>query len=132
MDQLGWSEPVGLLQNLGDAVKILAQGRGKTADRLGLATSALISLRAEHVPERMRGTVQRIQAFMEHRRHYGSSTIVVASPRERATFVADLLALHKACLIDVGRMWPMWDFVYPDDSVDAKRRRNNSDVRGDS
>ena len=35
------------------------------------------------------------------------------TPTERKQIVADLQALYEACLIDLGRAWPEWDFVYP-------------------
>jgi hypothetical protein len=36
-------------------------------------------------------------------------------PSERARFVGDLIALYEACLLDIGRTWPKYDFVYPED-----------------
>jgi hypothetical protein len=30
-------------------------------------------------------------------------------------FVADIIALYEACLIDIGRTWPLRDFEYPED-----------------
>ena len=52
---LGWtSDHVGTLTRLQTAVRILAEGRGKTADRLNKATYALVALRAENFPKHLR------------------------------------------------------------------------------
>ena len=42
------------LQWLQTAVRILAEGRGKTADRLNKAIYALVALRAENFPKHLR------------------------------------------------------------------------------
>jgi hypothetical protein len=41
---LGWTDPVGRLVRLQTAVRTLAEGRGKTADRLEKATYALVGM----------------------------------------------------------------------------------------
>jgi hypothetical protein len=53
--QLGWDgDHVGRLSRLQTAVRILAEGRGKTSDRLERATNALATLRPEDFPEELR------------------------------------------------------------------------------
>jgi hypothetical protein len=48
-------------------------------------------------------------------RQAGSSYFNQVKPSERVRFVNDLLALYEACLIDLGRTWPKWNFMYPND-----------------
>jgi len=117
---LGWADPVGTLDRLEAAVRTLAEGRSKTGDRWTSATSSLLHLRPDDFPDRLRKRAANVLSLR------GSTAVaVVASythfrfaemtPRERARFVGDLIALYAACLIDIGRTWPEWDFVYPAD-----------------
>jgi len=46
--------------------------------------------------------------------------------KERTHFVGDLLALYEACLIDLGRSWPMWAFMYPKDTDAASKGEKTS------
>jgi len=45
------------------------------------------------------------------------------------SFIEDLLALYEACLIDLGRTWPEWDFMYPTD-IEVKPSRSKERARG--
>ncbi len=49
--------------------------------------------------------------------------------RDRVSFIEDLLALYEACLIDLGRTWPEWDFMYPTD-IEVKPSRSKERARG--
>jgi hypothetical protein len=43
-------------------------------------------------------------------------------PKRRAQITADITAIYEACLIDIGRNWPQWDFMYPKAEVIAQKR----------
>ena len=45
------------------------------------------------------------------------------TPTQRKQFVADTTAMYEACLIDIGRTWPQWDFGYPKADVLEKPKR---------
>ena len=44
-------------------------------------------------------------------------------PSVRKQIVLDLTALYEACLIDLGRNWPEYDFMYPKGDVISKTKR---------
>ena len=60
------------------------------------------------------------------------------TPTEQHNLVADIIGLYEACLIDIGRTWPRWDFVYPQegDVAHTQKRKKNVIVerpkRGDA
>jgi hypothetical protein len=114
----GWtSDHVGTLSKLQTAVRIMAEGKGKTAERLEKATYALATLDLRNFPEHCRNRATRVLAFRGKYVFHagGSSYFKQVNPSDRVRFTADLLALYEACLIDLGRTWPMWDFMYPKD-----------------
>jgi hypothetical protein len=45
----------------------------------------------------------------------GESYFHSVKPSDKKGFITDLIALYEACLIDIGRGWPQWDFMYPKD-----------------
>ena len=118
---LGWTDPVGRLVKLQTAVRILAEGRGKTANRLEKATDALMLMQPEDFPAHIRNRASKVLSLRRNAAISGPSDETRyfdfhrLKPSERARFVGDLIALYKACLIDVGRTWPKWDFLYPED-----------------
>ena len=119
----GWGgDHVGKLLKLQTAVRILAEGRGKTADRIERATGALIGLLPQDFPERIRKRATKVLGLRgsaaAHLEDFTYFRFGDMTPNERVRFVGDLLALHEACLIDLGRSWPMWEFMYPKD-IDA-------------
>ena len=120
VDWLDWAAPVGQLEKLRTAVRVLAEGSGTWRERMDAATLALVTMRSEDFPKRLRNRAARVLSI---RRKVGSTSYVGGDyfhfeklkPKERMRFVADIIALYEACLIDIGRTWPTWDFVYPED-----------------
>lgn len=125
----GWGgDHVGKLTRLQTAVRALAEGRGKTAQRLEKATYPLVTLLERDFPEHLRN---RAKIVLELRSKYvfhagDESYFYQVKPSDRVNFAINLLALYEACLIDLGRSWPTWDFMYPADTAEEKKRR----VRG--
>lgn len=111
---------VGKFLRLQTAVKILSEGKGKTTDRLQRATYPLVTLLPRDFPEDLRSRAIRVLDLREkYVFHAGDSSYFhPVKPEDRRNFVDDLLALYEACLIDIGRSWPKWDFMYPKD-IDA-------------
>lgn len=132
--QLGWTgDHVGTLTKLQTAVRVLAEGRGTTVDRLEKVTLPLVGLRPESFPELMRKRAARVLALRGNAAaHIGNFTYFRfgdMTPTERVRFVDDLIALYEACLIDIGRTWPHWDFMYPKEKPSknpARRMRSKS------
>jgi|SRR5262249_21565233 len=125
---LGWGgNHVGKLHTLQTAVRILAEGRGKTAGRLEKATFALVGLRPEDFPPKLRKLAKKVLALRgnaaAHIYGYTQFRFYEMTVGERVRFVADLLDLHNACLIDIGRSWPQWSFMYPSGEAAKPRRR---------
>jgi hypothetical protein len=116
-DDLGWTDPVGLLQRLQNALRILAEGRGETAvRRVEAAARELAVIRLEEFPPQLRERATEVLGFLK--KHADSEIkqylrLHRLNPRDRKTFVANLMVLYEACLIDIGRTWPRWNFVYP-------------------
>jgi hypothetical protein len=116
--QLGWGgDHVGKLSRLQTAVRILAEGQGKTAERLEKATYALATLLPRDFPERLRERATKVLQLREdaadHGGNYTHFRFADMTVAQRKRFIADLIALYEACLIDLGRTWPQWDFMYP-------------------
>jgi hypothetical protein len=114
----GWGgDHVGKLLSLQTAVRHLAEGQGKTADRLQKATYALLRLFPEHFPEHLRHRATRVLEFCrKYVFHAGDESYFHPVKRgDKKRFITDLIALYEACLIDIGRGWPQWDFMYPKD-----------------
>jgi hypothetical protein len=115
---LGWgSDHVGKLKRLQAAVKHLAEGKWTTSKRLEKATSWLTGLQPAEFPQHLRNRASNVLSL---RRKYvfhmgGDSYFHAVKPSDRLKFIEDLLALYEACLIDLGRTWPDWDFMYPKD-----------------
>jgi hypothetical protein len=126
MTDHGWGgDHVGKLVRLQTAVRILAEGRGTTAERLERATYSLVTLFERDFPEHLRN---RAKVVLELRSKYvfhagDESYFHQVKPSDRVNFAINLLALYEACLIDLGRSWPTWDFMYPTgDTPKAKKR----------
>jgi hypothetical protein len=114
----GWGgDHVGKLMSLQTAIGHLAEGQGKTSDRLQKATYALVRLFPNDFPERLRNRAARVLDFrLKYVFHAGGDSYFRAvKPNDKKRFVTDLIALYEACLIDIGREWPQWDFMYPKD-----------------
>jgi hypothetical protein len=115
----GWGgDHVGTLHRLQTAVKILAEGRGeKTTDRLQKATYALVTLFPKDFPQHLRNRATLVLEFREKYVYHagGESYFHTIKPNDKKRFINDLVALYEACLIDIGRGWPQWDFMYPKD-----------------
>jgi hypothetical protein len=130
MMDIGWGgDHVGKLSKLRTAVRMLAEGRGKTAERLEKSTYALIGLRPTDFPDRIRNLANRALSLRgKYVFHAGDSSYFhYVAPGDKVRFANDLIALYEACLIDLGRTWPQWDFMYPED-IDAppKRKKGHS------
>lgn len=126
MEDFGWGgDHVGKLHSLQVAVAALAEGSGKTAERLEKATFPLIRLTPADFPEKLRKRAKNVLTlrtrYVFHAGDYSSFHRV--PPNEKKRFVRDLLALYEGCLIDMGRGWPTWDFMYPKEEEDPSRKR---------
>ena len=115
---LGWTgDHVGQLIRLQTAVTILAEGRGKTRERWERATLPLVHMRPDNFPVGLRSRAQEVLNLRgDVARQIGDYTYFAfdkLTPSRRKQFVKDLLALHNACLIDIGRTWPRWEHMYP-------------------
>jgi hypothetical protein len=122
---LDWSDPVTQLEGLRRAVRVLAEGSGKWRERMDKATEALVNMRSEDFPRRLHHRAAKVLSI--HGRVAESYTggsyfhFEALTPSEGKRLVADIIALYEACLIDIGRTWPRWDFVYPEN---ARPHRN--------
>ncbi|WP_316187965.1 MULTISPECIES: hypothetical protein [unclassified Bradyrhizobium] len=135
-DDFGWGgDHVGKLIALQTAVRKLA-GQGKLRDRYDAATFALATYHERDFPEHLRPAFNRI---MEARRkaredvneNYAYFAFDALTPTERKQVVADITALYEACLIDIGRSWPQWDFMYPKGDLlpkPVRRRRKKKET----
>ncbi len=130
IDDLGWGgDQVGKLVALQGSMRHLTSS-GKVRDRLDRATFCLVTYMEHDFPEPLRPAFKRIlEARLRSRCEINPNYVVFAfdelTPTERKQIVADITALHDACLIDIGRKWPEYDFVYPKDEVlqGPKRKR---------
>jgi hypothetical protein len=119
----GWGgDHVGKLHRLQIAVHLLAEGRRKTAYRLERATYTLVGLSPADFPEHLRNRATNVLGLrLKYVFHAGDlSYFKPVRPTEKKRFVDDLLALYEACLIDLGRSWPQWAFMYPKDKDTPK------------
>lgn len=122
----GWGgDHVGKLIRLQAAVRSLAEGRGKTSERLEKATYPLMGLFERDFPDHLRN---RAKVVLELRSKYvfhagDESYFHQVKPSDRVNFATNLLALYEACLIDLGRSWPTWDFMYPVDIPEVRKDR---------
>lgn len=124
----GWNEPIGALDRLQTAVRIIARAKGNPRGRnkfsylMDRATFALTDLLPEHFPARIRGRANKVLSVRSRVRHqYGDSGDSVhfhfewLSSKERDALISDILSLYEACLLDLGRMADYHDIVYPKD-----------------
>jgi hypothetical protein len=127
----GWgSDHVGKLIRLQKAVRILAEGKGTMAQRLQIATYPLITLFPDDFPKHLRKRATKVlELRSKYVFHAGDESYLHRVKRQDSmNFIEDLLALYDACLIDLGRSWPEWDFMYPTD-IEVKPRRSKRDAR---
>jgi hypothetical protein len=125
MKDLGWGgDHVGKLHRLQIAVSHLAQGKGKTSQRLEKATYALIGLFPKDFPKYLQNRAENVLGLrLKYVFHAGDDSYFnPVPPSERKRFTEDLLALYEACLIDIGRAGPDWDFMYPEDRQPPKKK----------
>jgi hypothetical protein len=114
----GWGgDHVEKLMRLKRAVRILAEARRKITDRLQQATYPLVTLFPTDFPQHLRNQATRVLEFREkYVFHLGDKSYFRSvKPSDKTRFVGDIITLYEACLIDIGRGWPMWDFMYPKD-----------------
>jgi hypothetical protein len=118
MTDNGWGgDHAGKLSKLQTAVRVLAEGRGRTAERLENATYPLVMLSPRDFPEHLRNRATRVLGLRQKYVFFAGdeSYFHQVKPSDRVSFANDLIALYEACLIDLGRSWPQWDFMYPED-----------------
>jgi hypothetical protein len=124
----GWgSDHVGKLLAIQTAMRRLS-GSGKIRDRFDAATFPLVTYQERDFPPRFQAAFRRIiDARIKSRRDISATYAVFAfdelTPTERKQIVADLTALYEACLIDIGRSWSEWDFMYPKGELLPKPKR---------
>jgi hypothetical protein len=127
-DDLGWGgDHGGKLKALQTAIRILAGG-GTVRDKFDNATSCLVRYVETDFPEALRPAFKRIIGARRRSRRDVSPTYRFFAfdqlgPSVRKQIVEDLTALHEACLIDLGRNWPEYDFMYPKGDVISKTKR---------
>jgi len=129
MEDHGWGgDHVGKLTRLQTAVRILAEGSGTTAERLQKATYPLVGLFPRDFPEHLRGRAQDTLSLRgKYVFHAGDESYFrQVKSSDKLNFVSDLLTLYEACLIDLGRSWPTWDFMYPKDRTTRERKHGRS------
>jgi hypothetical protein len=132
-DDLGWGgDHVGKLEAFRAAIRILAGG-GRVRDRYDRATACLVTY--WDVPERLRPALKRVREARRGCRRVITPPGVTPvhavwafdqlAPVARKQIVADITTLYEACLIDIGRGWPQWDFVFPKGELIPKSKRPN-------
>ena len=119
--------------HVGKLVKLRAciedlMGSGKISARLEEATFGIVLLRDNEVPPRFKNAFRRVvEARLKCRVQYSPSHTVFdfqkLTPTERKGVIKDILSMYEACLIDIGRGWPMWDFMYPSGLSAGKPKR---------
>jgi hypothetical protein len=135
MTDYGWGgDHVDKLHRLQIAVKILAEGNGNVADRLNRATYPLVTLFPRDFPAKLRKRAERALGLREkYVFHAGDDSYFhQVKPSDRRNFAVDLIALYEACLIDLGRSWPQWDFMYPEDidmTPPPRQRKHHSGLQ---
>jgi hypothetical protein len=130
-DDLGWAgDLVGKMHELRIAMEALT-GKLKGRARFDEATFCLVKFSERDFPERLQPVFKRIlDSRIRSRRVLAPDYVVFAFeelPRkERNQIVADIRTLHDACLIDIGRVWPKYEFMYPTGElpIPPKRRRH--------
>ena len=130
VEDFGWgSDHVGKLLALQTAIKHLC-GPGKIRDRFDAGTFPLVKYQERDFPEALRSAFTRIldariKSRQDVTKDYAYFAFDALTPTERNQIVADITALYEACLIDIGRAWPEWDFMYPKGELlpRPKRRR---------
>jgi hypothetical protein len=124
LHNLGWIDPVGKLQGLKTAVRIIMDGKDNYRVRMDKATFAFAGYRATEFPEKIRETAERVLGVRSAVReqyvndvlfHFERLTI-----RERRALIEDIIILYEALLFDLGKM--DMDFVYPENRALTKRR----------
>jgi hypothetical protein len=116
--KMGWMEPVGMLYALRSAVRALATGSGKFQQRMEKVTYALYNHQPEHFPPRLRNRATNVLStpgIARRENEIGSAWWDYSrlTPKQRLTFVEDLLSLYEACLMDLGKMGE--NYLYPKD-----------------
>jgi hypothetical protein len=134
VEDFGWGgDHVGKLLALKAAMKHLC-GVGKIRERFDHATFPLVTYQERDFPEALRPAFRRIiDARIKSRHDITAEYVVFAfdslTPTERKQIVADITTLYEACLIDIGRSWPEWEFMYPKSELlpkPARRRRKKN------
>jgi hypothetical protein len=136
VQDFGWGgDHVGKLHALQTAIKHLC-GAGKVRERFDAGTYPLVTYHQSDFPEHLRPAFNRIMDLrIKSRAEIAPEYVVFAfdslSPTERKQIVADVQALYEACLIDLGRAWPEWDFMYPKGELLPKPPRRRKKKKGD-
>jgi hypothetical protein len=121
---LGWVDPIGKLQGLKTAVRILMDGKDNYRVRMDKATFALAGYRPEQFPEGIRETAERVLGVRSAVRedYVNDALFHFERPmiKQRKALVEDIIILYEALLFDLGKM--DMDFVYPENRQLAKRR----------
>jgi hypothetical protein len=119
----GWVDPVGKLQGLKAAVRIIMDGKDNYRVRMDKATFALTGYRAEDFPERIRETAKQVLgARLAVREEYVTDVLFHferLSIRQRKALADDIIILYEALLLDLGKLG--MDFVYPKNRQLTKR-----------
>jgi len=120
-----WSDPIGQLTSLREALEVLLAGSLNPRERFDGATSLLVKYNPREFPELLRPCFERImKSRIAVRRKYVSATLFEFSRltnSERRALQKDVIALYEACLLDIGRMSgtssgvdrDYYDIVYP-------------------
>src|SRR5713226_2260445 len=97
LHNLGWIDPVGKLQGLKTAVRIIMDGKDNYRVRMDKATFALAGYRATEFPERVLGvrSAVREKYVNDVLFHFERLTI-----KERRALIEDIIILYEALLLD--------------------------------
>ena len=84
-------------------------------------TDCFLTVKSADFPKQLR---KRAETVLSLRGKYishagGNSYFYDVKPSDVKRFVRDLLALYEACLIDLGRAWPVMSFIYPKDEQEV-------------
>lgn len=124
---LGWQDPIDQLLCLQTAMKYVCARTLGRRERFDRATFPLVKYRASDFPERLRRRVTNIHnARTAVRRTYATDALfrfdLLPLPQLRS-LQADIIALHEARLLDIGRMNTIgglghrfYEIVYPKDA----------------
>jgi hypothetical protein len=106
VDDYGWgSDHYRTFLRLQQAVRLLAEAKGKTNDRLDRVTNCFVTVMLADFPKHLRKRAETVLSLRGKYAVRGAGGYILfrdVTPTDRKKFVRDLLTLYEACLIDLG------------------------------